>query len=131
MFGTNLFRITDCVSLPTFCYFVDHLWLLLEKSPFENLLRNNCLGWKFVECGRILFTLTKIMKKLLSIRNLAFISLAGSAETGKSKLIYNWLKIGTFQPKFDQFFVLSTFPTSLRCYAKGNCKSRVCAWSKL
>ena len=29
------------------------------------------------------------------------------------------------------FTFLSTFPTSLRCCAEGNSKSRVCAWSKL
>ena len=36
-FGTNVFQIADCVSDPTFCHFVDHLWLLLENSPFKNL----------------------------------------------------------------------------------------------
>ena len=33
-----------------------------------------------------------------------FISLVGPSETGKSQLIYNWLKIGTFQPKFDKIY---------------------------
>ena len=33
-----------------------------------------------------------------------FISLVGPAETGKSQLIYNWLKNGTFQPKFDKIY---------------------------
>ena len=28
--------------------------------------------------------------------------MVGPSETGKSQLIYNWLKIGTFQPKFDK-----------------------------
>ena len=32
------------------------------------------------------------------------ISLVGPSETGKSQLIYNWLKIGTFQPKFDKIY---------------------------
>ena len=36
-FGTNLFQIADCVSVPTFCYFVDHLWMLLKNSPLKNL----------------------------------------------------------------------------------------------
>ena len=42
------------------------------------------------------------MNKLLSTKNRVFISLVGPSETGKSQLIYNWLKIGTFQPKFDK-----------------------------
>ena len=30
--------------------------------------------------------------------------MVGLSETGKSQLIYNWLKIGTFQPKFDKIY---------------------------
>ena len=35
------------------------------------------------------------------MKNRVFISLVGPAETGKKQLIYNWLKIETFQLKFD------------------------------
>ena len=28
----------------------------------------------------------------------------GPSETGKEELVYNWLKIGTFQPKFDKVY---------------------------
>ena len=45
------------------------------------------------------------MKKLISTKNRFFISLVGPSETGKSQLIYNWLKTGTFQPKFDKFYI--------------------------
>ena len=49
------------------------------------------------------------------------ISLVDPSETRKSQLICNWLKIVLFQPKSDKiYFFLSTFPTSLQCYAKGN-----------
>ena len=34
----------------------------------------------------------------------SLISLFGPSETGQSQLIYNWLKIGTFQPKFDKIY---------------------------
>ena len=57
-----------------------------------------------MQCGRIHFTLTKIMNKVISTKNRVFISLAGPSETGKTQLIYNWLKIGTFQPKFNNFY---------------------------
>ena len=36
--------------------------------------------------------------------NRVFISLVGPSETGKSQPIYNWLKIRTFQPKFDKIY---------------------------
>ena len=59
------------------------------------------------------------MNNLISTKNRVFFSLVGPVETGKPQLNYNWLKIGTFQPKFDKiYFFLSTFLFSLRCYAK-------------
>ena len=42
------------------------------------------------------------MNKLISTKNRVFISLVGPSETRKTQLIYKWLKIGTFQPKFDK-----------------------------
>ncbi len=44
------------------------------------------------------------MNKLISTKNRVFLSLVGPSETGKSQLIYNCLKIGTFQPKFDKIY---------------------------
>ena len=44
------------------------------------------------------------MNKLFSTKNRVFISLVGPSETGKLQFIYNWLKIGTFQPKFDNIY---------------------------
>ena len=44
------------------------------------------------------------MNKLISTKNRVFVSLVGPSETEKSQLIYNWLKIGTFQPKFDKIY---------------------------
>ena len=57
-----------------------------------------------MQCSSIHFTLTKIMNKLISTKNRVFISLVGPSETGKSQLIYNWLKIGTFQPNIDKIY---------------------------
>ena len=42
-----------------------------------------------------------------------FISLVGPSETGKAKLNYNWLKIGTFQPKFDKMYFFYQHSQSL------------------
>ena len=44
------------------------------------------------------------MNKLISTRNRVFISLVGPSETGKTQLIHSWLKIGTFQTKFDKIY---------------------------
>ena len=44
------------------------------------------------------------MNKVISTKNRVFNPLVGPSETGKSQLIYNLLKIGTFQPKFDESY---------------------------
>ena len=44
------------------------------------------------------------MNNLISTKNRVIISFVGPSETGKSQPIYNWLKIGTFQPKFDKIY---------------------------
>ena len=49
------------------------------------------------------------MNKLISTK-IVFISLVGPSETGKSQLIYNWLKIGIFQPKFDKIYFFINTP---------------------
>ena len=46
------------------------------------------------------------MNKLISTKNRVFISLVGPSETEKWQLIYNWLKNGTFQPKFDKIYFI-------------------------
>ena len=45
-----------------------------------------------------------VMNKLIYTKNRVFISLVGPSETGKLQLLYNWLKIGTFQQKFDKVY---------------------------
>ena len=44
------------------------------------------------------------MKNVIFTKNRVFFSLVCLSETGKLQLIYNWIKIGTFQPKFDNIY---------------------------
>ena len=44
------------------------------------------------------------MNKLICTKNRVFISLVCPPETGRTPLIYNWLKNGTCQPKFDKIY---------------------------
>ena len=62
-----------------------------------------------MQCGRLHFTLTENMSKLISTKNWVFFSLLGLSENRKSQLIYNLLKIGTFQPKIDKSFFYHYF----------------------
>ena len=113
LFGSNLFHIFNCAFVPTFCDFVDYLWLLLPNSSFKNLRGIYCLGGNSAKGSRIHFTVTNTMNKLVSTTNRVLVSLVGPSETGKSQLNYNWLKNGTFQPKFDKICFLSTISDTL------------------
>ena len=77
--------------------------------------------------GRIHFALTKAMNKLISTKNRVFISLVGPSETGKSQLIYNWLKIGSFQQKFDKIYFFNNIRNLLTMLCKRKLKNaRLC-----
>ena len=44
------------------------------------------------------------MSKLISTKSGVFFSLVVATESGKTQPIYNWLKIGTFQPKWVKIY---------------------------
>ena len=67
-------------------------------------MTNQLFGLEFCAVWQDTFYFTKIMKNLISTKNRVFISLVGPSENGKLQLIYNWLQIGTFQPKFDKIY---------------------------
>ena len=58
------------------------------------------------------------MNKLISTKNRVFISLVGPSETGKSQLICNWLKIGTFQPQFDKIYFFINMPNFFMIFCR-------------
>ena len=62
------------------------------------------------------------MKKLISTKNRVFTSLVGPAETGKLQFIYNWLKVGTFQPKFDKNYFFINIPNLFTMLCKSKMK---------
>ena len=47
----------------------------------------------------MILLITKLLNKLITMKNRVFITLVGPSETRKSKFFYSWLKIGTFQTK--------------------------------
>ena len=58
------------------------------------------------------------MNKLFFTEHRVFISLVGPSETGKPQLIYNWLKIGTFQPKLDKIYFFAPNLFTMLCKRK-------------
>ena len=53
------------------------------------------------------------MNKLISTKNRIFISLVGPSVSGKTFLIHDWLKVGTFLPKFDKIYFFYQHPQPL------------------
>ena len=44
------------------------------------------------------------MNKLICTKKRFFVSLVGPVASGKTYLIYEWLKVGTFQPMYDKIY---------------------------
>ena len=54
------------------------------------------------------------MNKLFSTKKRVFVSLVGPSETGKSQLINNWLKNGSFEPEIEKkLFFFHQHPQTL------------------
>ena len=53
------------------------------------------------------------MNKLFSAKNGLFIFLVGPSDSGITYLIIEWLKLGSFQPKFDNFYFFYYYPQPL------------------
>ena len=53
------------------------------------------------------------MNKIISTEERIFISLVGPSGSGKSRLIFDWLRVGTFQPKFDKIYYFYQYYQSL------------------
>ena len=86
---------------------------------FQKLVTNQLFGLEFSTVLWDTIHPNQDYEQVNFYKNRVFISFVGPSETGKLQLNYSWLKSGTFQPKFDEmYFFLSTFPTSLQCYAK-------------
>ena len=53
------------------------------------------------------------MNRLISTKNRIFICLVGPSDSGKTYLIYEWLKVGTFPPNFDKYYFFYQHPQPL------------------
>ena len=67
-----------------------------------------------MKCSSLHFTITKVMNNLIFLQKTAFfVSLVGPSDSGKTYLIHKWLKVGTFQPKFDKTYFFYQHPQPL------------------
>ena len=111
--GQTFSRSLIVCFVPTCCNPLDCLRLLLAYTFGQDFWRIYSLGRNLVQCSRIFFTLTKFMNNLISTRNRIFLSLVGPSDSGKTYLIHEWLKGGTFQAKFDKIYFFYQHPQQL------------------
>ena len=75
------------------------------KIHLSKLVTNQLFGLEFCAVRQDTFSPHQDYEKVIfSTKNRDFVSLVGTSEIGKSQLVYNWLKLGTFQLKFDRFY---------------------------
>ena len=88
---------------PTFLSFCWSSSVAFGEFTFQKLVTNQLFGLEFCAVQLDPFCLhQKVMNKLISTKNHVFISLVGPSNSGKTYLIQEWLKVTTFQPKFDK-----------------------------
>ena len=90
--------------MPIFCYSFEASMCIRSNHVSHNMLRNNSLVSYLIKYSLLYSTFSKAMNKITSTKERIFICLVGPSESGKSQLIFDWLKIGTFQPEFDKNF---------------------------
>ena len=110
LFGTNLFQIADCVSVPTFCHFFSSSLVAFGEFTFQKLVTNQLFGLEVCAVRQDIFYPRQVNEQSNFYKSRVFISLVGPSETGKSEPLYNWLKIGTFQPKFVKIYFFFNIP---------------------
>ena len=109
-------------------------WLYLVafgEFIFQKRVLNQLFGWESCVLQQDTFHPRQDYEQVTFYKRSHLYIIGWSVRDGNSQLIYNWLKIGIFQPKFDKIYILSIFPATLRCYAKRNFESRVCSRCKL
>ena len=74
------------------------------EFTFQKLVTNQQFGLEFCVVRQDTFYPHQDYERVNFYKEPSFISLVGPSEIGKSQLIYNWLKIGTFQPKFHKIY---------------------------
>ena len=71
---------------------------------FQKLVTNQLFGLDFCAVRQDTFYPQQDYEQVIFYKKSSLFSMVGPSETGKSQLFYNWLKIGTFQPRFDKIY---------------------------
>ena len=66
--------------------------------------RNKSLGSYLIKYSRLYSIFSRALKKIISTKEQSFITLVRPSGSRKSHLIFDWLRVGTFQPAFDKIF---------------------------
>ena len=92
-----------CLNFLSFCW-----WSLVAfgEFAFQKIVTNQQFGLELCAVRQDTFGPHQDYEQVNFYKTSLVISLVGHSETGKMQSTYNWLKIGTFQTKFDKIYFL-------------------------
>ena len=99
-----------CPNFLSFC------WSSLDvfgEFTSQNFVTNQLFRLEFCAARQDTFYPHQDYEQVNFYKNRVFISLVGPSEIGKSQLVYNWLKIRTFQANFDKIYFFNNIPNLL------------------
>ena len=102
------------------------------EFAFEKFVTNQLFGLNFCAVRQDTFYPHQDYEQVIFYTKVSLYFIGWSFRNCKIATYLQLAKISNISTKVRQnLLFLSTFPTSLRCYANVNWKSRICLWSKL
>ena len=118
-----------CPNFLSFCW---SSLVAFGEFTIQKLVKNQLFGLEFCAVRQDTFYPHQDYEQVNFYKKSSLYFIGLSSRNWKKAAYLQLAKKWNISTKVRQnLLFLSTFPTSLRCYAKGNWKSRVCAWSKL
>ena len=116
----NLFRISDCIIVPTFCHLVDYLCLLLENSLYKQLGTNPLFALEFCVVQQDKYYPHQDYEQGFFPKRQSLYLIDRSIRDKKVSTYLRWLKLGTLQKKCDKKTSLIYTPSHLTMLRKKN-----------
>ena len=118
-----------CPNFLSFCW--SNL-VAFGEFTFKKHVTNQLFGLDFCAVQQVSFCAHQVYEQFIFYKKSSLYFIGWSFRNWKVATLLQLAKNWNIWAKvWQNLLFLSTFPTSVRCYAIGNGKSRVCAWSKL
>ena len=90
-----------CPNFLSFCWSSS---VAFGEFNSQKFVTNQLFGSEFRAVRQDTFYTHQDYEQVNFYKKRVFVSFVGPSEIGNSQLLYNWLKVGTFQPKLDKIY---------------------------